>query len=80
MKNQFYLCASMEFRCNIVTCQVIRSGCRAYNLLYITHGQGIGPQVPKLVFMTVCFETHCHAKRLVTFSVGSPPTKILLKI
>ena len=41
-----------------------------------------GPEVPKFVFMAVCFETHCHAKsmaQLITISVGSPSTYILLK-
>ena len=45
-----------------------------------------GPEVPKFVFMAVCFEvcfeTHCHAKslaRFITISVGSPSTYILLK-
>ena len=41
-----------------------------------------GPEVPKFVFMAVCFETHCHAKsmaQLITISVGSSSTYILLK-
>ena len=41
-----------------------------------------GPEVPKFVFMAVCFKTHGHAKSLaqfITISVGSPSTYILLK-
>ena len=38
-----------------------------------------GPEVPKFVFMAVCFQTHGHAKSLaqfITISVGSPSFKI----
>ena len=36
-----------------------------------------GPEVPKFVFMSVCFERHGHAQSIpqfITSSVGSPPT------
>ena len=38
-----------------------------------------GPEVPKFVFMSVCFETHGHSHwhsipQLIPFSVGSQPT------
>jgi len=41
-----------------------------------------GPEVPKFVFMAVCFQTHGHAEsfaQFITISVGSPSTYILLK-
>ena len=41
-----------------------------------------GPEVPKFVFMSVCFETYWHAQSIplfVTSSVGSPPTLMILK-
>ena len=41
------------------------------------------PEVPKFVFMAVCFETQGHAKstaKLITISVGSPSTYILLNL
>ena len=51
---------------------------KTFGCMVVRHG----PEVPKFVFMAVCFETHCHAKsmaQLITISVGSPSTYILLK-
>ena len=42
--------------------------------LLLRHGPA---EVPKFVFISVCFETHGHAKCIpqpITFSVGSPPS------
>ena len=38
-------------------------------LLLETASTRHGPEIPKFIFMTVCFEAH---NQLITFSVGSP--------